>query len=352
MPKYRNPNGYGSVVRLSGNRRNAFVVRKTVGFDDRAFPIYEIVGYFPSRTAAMNALATYNVNPYDIDLSKSTFADIYEMFAKQVFPTLSYSLVNAHKASYKYCVPLYELQYKSINKFQMQQCIDDCDKSYATQMNIRNLLVQLDKFAYDMGVIMKMNSANLRISKERAPKQKNIFTNEEVQLLWQHVHEPCVDETLFLLYTGCRMSEMLSLECANVDLKENIMRGGIKTENGKNRVIPIHPKLRPIIEAHLSDSKYLFPIYQPKSNVAHPESPMKSAFNTSWKKNIRETLHLEHTSHECRHTFRSKLDSAGANKVAIDLIMGHKTADVGERVYTHKTLDELKTAIEKLSYEL
>lgn len=150
----------------------------------------------------------------------------------------------------------------------------------------------------------------------------------------------------------CRMSEMLSLECANVDLKENIMRGGIKTENGKNRVIPIHPKLRPIIEAHLSDSKYLFPIYQPKSNVAHPESPMKSAFNTCWKKYIRETLHLEHTSHECRHTFRSKLDSAGANKVAIDLIMGHKTADVGERVYTHKTLDELKTAIEKLSYEL
>ena len=57
---------------------------------------------------------------------------------------------------------------------------------------------------------------------------------------------------------------------------------------------------------------------------------------------------MQHTPHECRHTFRSRLDSAGANKVAIDLMMGHKSSDVGERVYTHKTLQELKEAINLL----
>ena len=56
-------------------------------------------------------------------------------------------------------------------------------------------------------------------------------------------------------------------------------------------------------------------------------------------------LNQEHTPHECRHTFRSRLDSAGANKVCIDLMMGHKSTEVGERVYTHKTIEELANAL-------
>ena len=66
-----------------------------------------------------------------------------------------------------------------------------------------------------------------------------------------------------------------------------------------------------------------------------------------WRK-IMDTAEMKHTPHECRHTFRSRLDSAGANKRCIDLMMGHKSKDVGERVYTHKTFGELKTAIELL----
>ena len=59
-----------------------------------------------------------------------------------------------------------------------------------------------------------------------------------------------------------------------------------------------------------------------------------------------DKLEMKHTPHECRHTFRTKLDSAGANKKSIDLMMGHKSKDVGERIYTHKTIEELKEAIE------
>ena len=64
-----------------------------------------------------------------------------------------------------------------------------------------------------------------------------------------------------------------------------------------------------------------------------------------------EKLQMNHTPHECRHTFRSKLDSAKANKKCIDLMMGHKSKDVGERTYTHKTLQELKDAIELIKFD-
>ena len=60
---------------------------------------------------------------------------------------------------------------------------------------------------------------------------------------------------------------------------------------------------------------------------------------------IMDKINLNHTPHECRHTFRSRLDSAGANKRCIDLILGHKSKDVGERIYTHKTIQELKYAV-------
>lgn len=59
---------------------------------------------------------------------------------------------------------------------------------------------------------------------------------------------------------------------------------------------------------------------------------------------------FNHLTHDCRHTVISKLDSAGANKVAVDRIVGHSSKSVGEQVYTHKTVKELQEAIEKIVY--
>ena len=72
-----------------------------------------------------------------------------------------------------------------------------------------------------------------------------------------------------------------------------------------------------------------------------------TTYRTFWR-DIMDTPEMQHTPHESRHTFRSRLDSAGANKRCIDLMMGHYSKEVGERIYTHKTFDELKTAIELL----
>lgn len=348
MAKFRNPNGYGSVVKLSGNRRRPYVVRKTAGFDDRAYPIYDIIGYYASRSEAMMALANYNSNPYDINLANSTFSQLYEKFSTAMFPSMGTSLVYAHKAAYKHCEKLFDLKYKELKPWQMQEVINNCNKSHSTQINIRNLFIQMDKFAYDMEVISRMASTNLVLTKAKDTKQRQLFLDEEVKLLWDHLHEPCVDEALVMLYTGCRMTEMLTFECANISIENGTITGGIKTKNGKNRVIPIHSQLLPIIKYHMSDNKYLFPHVQDDKSIL----PVKTYFGRQWTRHIQEELGLQHNTHDCRHTFRSKLDSAGANKVAIDLIMGHKSSEIGERIYTHKTIDELKTAIEKLSYGL
>lgn len=342
MPNYRNPNGYGSVVKLSGKRRNPFAVRKTVGYDDRSYPIYKVIGYYPTRKDAIQALAEYNADPYDIDLSKITFKELFEKWSKTELPKLGNSLQGAHKAAFKHCKALYNIEYKKIRKFQMQACIDNCGMSGSTQTHIKNLLTTLDKYAYDQDIIRKCYSATLT-TKHTEAKKRTLFSKEEIAEVEKHIGEAYYDETLFMLYTGCRVSEMLTVRSENIDIAQRTMVFGVKTEAGKNRVVPIHKKLLPIIEAHIGN-EYLFN-HERSTKAKKPELALQSKFITKWQKMFK------HDTHDCRHTFRSQLDKLGANKVCIDLIVGHKSSDVGERVYTHKTIKDLIDTIDLLDYD-
>jgi len=61
---------------------------------------------------------------------------------------------------------------------------------------------------------------------------------------------------------------------------------------------------------------------------------------------IMEQLQLNHKPHDCRHTFATLMDNAGANKVSIKRIMGHASTDITDKVYTHKDVAELLKAID------
>lgn len=57
------PNGYGTVYKLSGNRRRPWIARKTIGWSEEGKQLYYTIGYFKTRAEAMAALAEYNKNP-------------------------------------------------------------------------------------------------------------------------------------------------------------------------------------------------------------------------------------------------------------------------------------------------
>ena len=71
----------------------------------------------------------------------------------------------------------------------------------------------------------------------------------------------------------------------------------------------------------------------------------ESQYRIIWKE-LADQLQIPGTPHSCRHTFESLLDSAGANRKCIDLLMGHISKDTGNQVYNHKTLAELKATVE------
>src|SRR5699024_303556 len=83
--KLKNPNGYGSVCKLSGKRRKPFAVIVTTGWNDEGKQRREYLGYYKSRREAMVALADYNNNPYDLSAGKLTFKEVYEKLIKEQY---------------------------------------------------------------------------------------------------------------------------------------------------------------------------------------------------------------------------------------------------------------------------
>ena len=73
----RLPNSYGSISKLSGNRRRPYMVRLTVGWTAEGKRISKVLGYFESRKKALQALAEYHANPYSLE-EQITFAELFE----------------------------------------------------------------------------------------------------------------------------------------------------------------------------------------------------------------------------------------------------------------------------------
>jgi len=210
-------------------------------------------------------------------------------------------------------------------------------RGYSTQWAIKALWGHLGKFALELDITMR-NYSRLIQAAPVPETSKTPFSEEEIQALWKMKDMEWVDSVLYLIYSGFRISELLDLRTDAVNLEEGTVTGGTKTKAGKDRVVPIHSKVWHIVEQRVQGgSEYLF---------SHDGKRCgEERYRKFWWE-IMKAANMKHTPHDCRHTFRSRLDSAGANKKCINLMMGHKSKDVGERVYTHKTIDELKAAIE------
>lgn len=333
----RNPNGYGSVTKLSGNRRRPYIVKKTVGWNEKGHPIYAIIGYTETREAGNILLAEYNHNPWDVDQAKITLNELFQLWQEKKAPKLGKSNRAELRSVFKYCIPLGDIPYKQLRSYQMQETIDTCGKGYSTQAALKNLWRHLDRFALEMDVITRCFSDLL--TSDPTPETSRLpFSQDEINTLWEHQTDPWVDTVLIMIYSGWRISEFLSLTPADIDLEKGTMKSGVKTKAGRNRLVPIHHRIRPFIEARLAEGGT-------KLICCNGKACGQARYRSFWSECM-AALNMQHTPHECRHTFETQLDSAGANRKCIDLLMGHVSKDTGNRVYNHKTLEELRAAVE------
>ena len=349
----RLPNGYGSVIKLSGNRRNPYLVRKTAGWQydkekDKQVQKYIIIGYAPTKAEGLQMLAEYNKNPFDIESAKITFQEVFDKWSESKFQSISQSNINGYNASYKLCGTLYNKVFKEIRLADLQFVVDNCGKNYPTLRKLKVLFGQMYDYAMKNDICSKDYSEYVDISKFKSKNpnkmDRNKFSKEDIERLWQQKDDKYYQIVLMLIYTGVRISELLDLKKENVHLDKQYFDILIsKTENGIRKV-PIADKVLPFFEAwyHDTDSEYLL----------HTEDGSHFKYRNyydSYFLPLMGNLGLTQTPHCCRHTCISMLAEAKVEQTIIKKIVGHSGAmTLTEKVYTHLDIEELVNAINKI----
>lgn len=366
-------NGTGCVTRLKGNRRNPWYAKAPTTYNKetgKANPpkiLSDDKGqkYFPDRIIPDLLLANWNKEKGYIKIDKSdyTFSQVYEEYKNKYFPTkeeiniekethqkakgkLGISTVLGLQSAYNYCSSLYNRLYKSLRKDDFETIIISINGSVSKIGNFRKLFRTLDNYALEQDIIIKGYADLIKITNNFAEPTKNSgtpYSYDEINEFWKDRGELVPDIILTTIYTGMRIEEVFITKIENVNIEDSYLISGVKTSAGKSRIIPIHHELLPILKKHYNpNNEYLFEYNEKRLYYRF--------FRTMYDKYLNNLGIKNHTTHDGRKTLHSELDRVHANKTCVDKIFGHKSGNIGEDVYTKKSLEELKETIELVNY--
>lgn len=190
----------------------------------------------------------------------------------------------------------------------------------------------------------------LRIKPLKTPKRKPSFIDEKELMYildkcefsqdFKGYRDKLVLELLY--HTGIREAELLGLKEEHI----NFVRQEIKVhgKGGKDRIIPISPTLKHLLEEYIQYRKSTFP------NLSHnyliTTNKGKPAYPMLIYRIVRKYLSLASSAerkspHTLRHTFATHMLNKGANLNAIKELLGHSNLKATQ-IYTHNSLQKLK----------
>lgn len=340
----KSPNGFGSVYKLPGRRRRPWIARITTGWqfiNDRPKQLYQTIGYFEERKQAMDALVLHRINPIS-PKAEINLRDLYEEWSSGKYEYISKSTVDCYKAGWKHLSKFGNAKFKEIRTAHLQSVLDGCHKakmSRSTLEKIKVVATMLYGYAMQNDIINKNYAEFLTLPKAEK-EEKEIFTDLEIQKMEKAAVAPWVDTILILIYTGMRINELLGLTKFGVDLDAQVITGGLKTDAGKNRAIPIHPKIFKYIKKWYDRGGDYLICNESGKRIADKKYREKYYYPALKQLEIRGL-----NPHCCRHTFASLMRKAGADTIAIQKLMGHSKYSFTADTYTHTDIEELKKAI-------
>lgn len=403
MQKFKKrKNGSGSVIFLGAGRYKPYAARILIGKDIDGKPIYYDIDTFEEDLDALVCLENYHKNPNPLKIKQEkydrivffpqkpyplvpvqniassihrknkrnyTFKQVFDEMRKNVFPNKEEMLLEKEKhikpgnGKYAYhnslnmitafnrCTDLYDKIYRELRTSDFMNFISD--KTPASAKQFVTLFKNMDKYAYNEDIIDKKYAETITVSSSNTTKTERVpFTYEQISYLWkiepENYKETIVKDILLLaIYTGCRAEELLFIYTKNVHLKENYFVSGLKTANGINREIPIHPLIRCIFEKYYNeDNEFLF-------MKANGKRLFYADYNTYYRLNFRDkhTFLEGKTAHFGRHSLETELQKLNIKPQIINSIIGHKNGDVGNDVYGHITKEEKYEAIKLVTYK-
>ena len=169
------------------------------------------------------------------------------------------------------------------------------------------------------------------------------FSEAELEIMYNHLDIPIIQAAVIMCYSGWRITEFLTLD---INLDDMTFFGGVKTEAGIDRIVPIHAGIAPLVQLYTSQQ----PIYSKDSFRKNWDTVMND-LGILWTETRkgRKVKKAKHTSHDCRHTFSWLCDKYKVDPISKRMMIGHKLGkDVTDNTYGHRTTDELREEISKI----
>lgn len=369
----RLPNGFGQISKIKGRSlRKPFRAMVTVGKSASGRPICKPLkpeSYFETYNEAYEALVEYNRNPYDL-APMITMQELYQRWSEEYFKTLkSPSSIRTITNAWSYCSSIYKMRAIDVRARHIKGCMDDgivsrngqeCRATAGIKSRIKSMFNLMLDYAVEYEIVDKNYARTFNLSddiveeRERMRRGHIPFTAKEIETLWDNVDsKKYVDVILIQCYSGWRPQELGLILLEDVDMENWTFTGGMKTQAGKNRIVPIHSRIRYLVKRYYDEavaigSKYLInctDTHTHRSTTDFTYDKYQVRFNK-----IRDELGLgpDHRAHDGRTHFITAAKRAGVDEYAIKYIVGHAILDITEKVYTKREIGWLQEEIEKI----
>lgn len=369
--KRRLPNGFGQISEIKNrNLRKPFRAMITVGKTETGRPICELLkpeAYFATYNEAYEALVNHQKNPYDVN-KDITVKELYERWSVKYFEGLQSSSVRTIENAWKYCSSLYDMKIADLRIRHVKGCMNEGTAIIkgeerlappSVKTRIKSLFNNMMDYALEYELIDQNYSRNFKesdavSSEERKVKREHrSFSDEEMVKIKDHADTLLyADIVMIQCYSGWRPQEIGLIKIENVDLDNWIFNGGMKSAAGMDRIVPIHPKIRRLVarkykEAQKLKSEYLF-------NCIDAQDDPKNLFfdydkyRTRFVRVMKELNIENHRPHDPRKHFVTMCKKYNVDEYAIKYMAGHQIQDITERVYTDRTIEWLRTELEKI----
>ena len=359
LRRRRLPNGFGQITMIRGkNLRKPFRVllpigKVVAGTDTKVQKKATL--YYASYDEAYEALVRYHEEIVTTFSSVLTIEKLYAKWSETYYPMVSDATKRSFVSAWKQTSVLWPLPVGKVHVAQIREMMDSVSSPHI-RARIKIILDRLFDYAIEYELTDKNYARMYRIPSQIMKKadEKRIrhmpFDKEEMETLWKASSTSLIALMILIqCYSGWRPGELIAIKTEKVDLKNMTMSGGNKTKAGKNRIVPIHPKIADLLEkqvemAHDCGSDYLF--FEGKKHKPLTYDKYHERFKALL---VELQLNPQHRPHDPRVHFVTYCKADEVDEYAIKYMVGHAITDLTERIYTTRTLDWLKRELSKLS---
>lgn len=342
----KKPNGTGTVAHLK-NKEKPYLAYGPWKLTEQGYK-RKYLGAYKTYQEADLVRANFVIDPGFVD-SKITLQQLYNDYTQsRYYKNLSDSTKYAYRAAFNKCTELHKQKFTDIKIGHLQQVIDRLDnqgKSYASIAHVQVILSVLYDYAQKFEITDKDYAKFIELP-NKPDAAKRALTDIEIMKIKAAAQKgnQVAQWTIFMIYSGWRISEFLELTQFNYNADERYLTGGKKTAAGKNRIVPVHEDLQWILKAQLAK----------KGETIFCNQEGKKMTSQHFRKNLfyplLQELNIDSsiTPHATRHTFATLLKRNGADDFFIKKLIGHSLQDITSKVYTHAEVEDLRKAIQLL----